>query len=57
MQFALDASTRQLLADFHQPARFVVSLPTYPHESGPLCDEIRQSLLDDLALSDRERAA
>jgi hypothetical protein len=56
VQFTLDPTVRQRLADFRQPARFVVTLPTYPHESGPVCDDVRQSLLDDLALSDSAAA-
>jgi hypothetical protein len=55
VQFVLDAAGRQLLADFRQPARFAVALAAYRHDSGPLSEEVRQSLLDDLALSDRDR--
>jgi hypothetical protein len=53
VQFVLDPEARHWLADFHQVARFTIHLPTYPHDSGPLSDEIRQSLLEDLNLSDR----
>jgi len=33
-----------------------VTLPAYRHQGPPLSDEVRQSLLDDLALSDRDAA-
>jgi hypothetical protein len=54
VQFALDAAGRRLLADLRQPAHFEMSLPTYQHQSPPLGDDVRQSLLDDLELSDRD---
>ncbi len=56
VQFVLDAAGRRLLADFRQPAHFAVTLPAYRHDSAPLGDEVRQSLLDDLQLSDRDAA-
>jgi Protein of unknown function (DUF3501) len=56
VQFVLDPAARQCLADFRRPAHFTVHLPTYPHDSGPLSDEVRESLLEDLALSDRDGA-
>jgi hypothetical protein len=56
VQFVLDAAGRRLLADFHQPAHFAVHLASYRHDSPPLGDEVRQSLLDDLQLSDRDSA-
>jgi hypothetical protein len=31
-----------------------LDLPAYQHQSPPLTEEVRQSLLDDLALSDRD---
>jgi hypothetical protein len=55
VQFVLDAAGRSALADFRVPAHFGVALPAYTHESGPIGDEVRQSLLEDLQLSDRER--
>jgi hypothetical protein len=55
VQFVLDAAGRELLADPRSPARFAVTLPAYRHDSGLLSEEVRQSLLDDLALSDRDR--
>jgi uncharacterized protein DUF3501 len=54
VQFVLDAAGRRLLADLQQPAHFAVTLPAYRHDSAPLGDEVRQSLLDDLRLSDRD---
>jgi hypothetical protein len=57
VQFTLDASGRRGLADFKQIAFFEFTCPHYLHSSSPLGDEVRQSLLDDLALSDRNRAA
>ena len=56
IQFFLDAAARQALADRSRPVAFAISLPTYRHESAPLTDEVRQSLLEDLRLSDRDAA-
>lgn len=55
VQFVLDDAGRQALADFRTPAHFAIALDDYRHESAPLSDEVRQSLLDDLALSDRDQ--
>jgi hypothetical protein len=54
VQFVLDEPARGHLADFHQPAYFAVALADYQHESAPLSEDVRQSLLDDLLLSDRD---
>jgi hypothetical protein len=54
VQFAVDAEGRRLLADRRLPAVFAVSRPSYQHHSSPLSEEVRQSLLDDLELSDRD---
>jgi hypothetical protein len=54
VQFAVDAQTRSLLADFRLPVHFAVAHPAYQHQSPPLSDEVRQSLLEDLELSDRD---
>jgi hypothetical protein len=54
VQFVLDAEGRRLLRDFGCRAGFSVTHPGYQHESAPLGDEVRQSLLDDLELSDRD---
>jgi hypothetical protein len=55
VQVVLDADGRRLLADVKQPAHFSVAVPGYAHDSGALGDEVRQSLLEDLRLSDRDR--
>jgi Protein of unknown function (DUF3501) len=57
VQFVLDNDGRELLADLRQPAFVAVARDAYRHESAALGDEVRQSLLDDLALSDRDAAA
>jgi hypothetical protein len=54
VEFALDDSGRRLLTDFHLPAFFTIQCPDYNHQSPPLTDDIRQSFLDDLTLSDRD---
>jgi hypothetical protein len=55
VQFVLDATGRRLLAETRLPAYFAITLSAYRHESDPLSDDVRQSLLDDLRLSDRDR--
>jgi hypothetical protein len=55
VQFVLDERSRQLLGDFDLPAHFAVHRANYAHESAPLGDDVRQSLLDDLQLSDRDQ--
>ena len=54
VEFALDEAGRRLLTDFRQPAYFTIHCPDYNHQSPSLTDDVRQSLLDDLALSDRD---
>jgi hypothetical protein len=54
VQIPVDLAARQLLADFHVPAYFEITYPAYRHQGAPLSDDVRQSLLDDLALSDRD---
>jgi hypothetical protein len=54
VQLVLDIDGRRLLADLKQPAHFAIAVPGYAHESGPLGDDVRQSLLEDLRLSDRD---
>jgi hypothetical protein len=54
VQFVLDSAGRRLLTDPRQPVHFAATLPTYRHDSPALGDEVRQSLLDDLRLSDRD---
>ena len=54
VEFELNAEARQAFADLRRPARFEVRHGDYRHESSVLNEEVRQSLLDDLALSDRD---
>lgn len=54
VQFFLDESARKLLGDFRRPARFRAAHGDYQHQSAALSEEIRQSLLDDLGLSDQD---
>jgi hypothetical protein len=56
VQFVLDAPGRRMLAEPRQPVHFTVNLPDYRHASDRLSDEVRQSLLEDLASSDRDAA-
>jgi hypothetical protein len=49
VQFTLDPSSRQQLADFRLPALVEIVMPAYSHQSGVFNDDVRQSLLDDLA--------
>jgi hypothetical protein len=54
VQFDLDDRARQRLADFRHAAHFEIVNASYKHDSAPLTDDVRQSLLDDLDLSDRD---
>jgi hypothetical protein len=54
LHFALGAEERKLLANSRLSVWFEVIYPSYHHASAPLSEEIRQSLLEDLALSDRD---
>jgi hypothetical protein len=56
VQFVLDAPGRRLLADQRQPAHFAITLTAYRHTSDRVSEEVRQSLLEDLTLSDRDVA-
>jgi hypothetical protein len=56
VQFVLGAAEKAALADPRQPAHVAATLPDYAHDSGPLGDEVRQSLLEDLRTSDRAAA-
>src|SRR5262245_4173886 len=53
VRFSLDAAARALLGDARYSAHFEIRLENYQHASPPLSEEIRQSLLEDLLLSDR----
>jgi hypothetical protein len=54
LQFIVDAAARKQLADGRHAAHVEAAHGAYKHRSAPLTDEVRQSLLDDLALSDRD---
>lgn len=54
VQFPIGAAARELLLDFRRPAAFAVLDAGYRHESGPLSEEMRQSLFEDLRMSDRD---
>jgi hypothetical protein len=56
VQFVLDLSGRRLLADARQSVHFAITLPAYEHASDRLSEEVRQSLIEDLELSDRAAA-
>jgi hypothetical protein len=56
VQFVLDTPARRLLADPRQSVHFAINLPAYRHTSDRLSDEVRQSLVEDLVLSDRDAA-
>jgi hypothetical protein len=56
VQFTVDDACRKQLADFRKPAFVEVTLPSYQHQGPPLSDEVRQSLIEDLELSDRDAA-
>lgn len=55
VRFALDAVARRLLVERRPPAAFEIAHPAYRHKSAPLSDEVRQSLVEDLQMSDRDR--
>ncbi len=54
VEFALDPHGRQTLADFKKPALFEVTLVSDQYQSPHLGEDVRQSLLEDLTLSDRD---
>src|SRR5438876_4131968 len=47
VQFVLDADGRKILADHRRRAWFAIARPEYGHDSAPLGDDVRQSLLED----------
>ena len=57
VQFAVPFPRRKLLTDFRQPAALEMTLPEYHHRSLPLSEDVRQSLYEDLQLSERDAAA
>jgi Protein of unknown function (DUF3501) len=54
IELAVSVDQRKLLADARIAAYFAIACTDYQHESGPLSDEMRQSLLEDLELSDQD---
>jgi hypothetical protein len=54
VQFHLTPDARKLLGNFSQRALFHFESESYHHKSGFLSDDFRQSLLDDLHLSDQD---
>jgi hypothetical protein len=54
LQFHIDADMRKALANLSLRAFFSFTNETYRHQSDPLSDDFRESLLDDLTLSDRD---
>lgn len=54
VQFHLTPDARKLLANFSQRTSFSFESESYQHKSPVLSDDFRQSLLDDLLLSDRD---
>jgi hypothetical protein len=54
LQFGLDAAVRQQFADPRRPVYIEAAHGEYEHRSAPLSEEVRQSLLDDLTLSDKQ---
>jgi Protein of unknown function (DUF3501) len=54
LQFSLGPLGQKHLADLHRPVYLEMSHPQYQHESLQISADIRQSLLDDLSLSERD---
>lgn len=54
VQFQLSDEARRQLSDFSRRAYFSFENATYQHKGPSLSDDFRQSLLDDLLLSDRD---
>jgi hypothetical protein len=57
VQFHFQPDARDLLADLTVPACFAFDNGLYQHQSAPLNEDLRQSLVDDLELSDRDARA
>jgi hypothetical protein len=55
LEFTVAGEARRALAAGRVPALFAANYQTYQHQSAPLSDAVRRSLLDDLELSDRDR--
>jgi hypothetical protein len=57
LTFSVGEAALAALADNRRPAHIAADYREYQHRSQPLSDLVRRSLLDDLTLSDRDRAA
>ena len=57
LELAVPPGVRHRLTEYRKPAYFEVNYRDYVHQSHPLSEATRQSLMDDLELSDRDRAA
>jgi hypothetical protein len=57
VQFTIPPNQRKLLIDSRQPALVEMTLPDYYHHSLSLSEDVRQSLYEDLQLSERDAAA
>jgi Protein of unknown function (DUF3501) len=57
LTFAVSDEARSALADNRRPCHIAADYRTYQHQSPSLTDQVRGSLLDDLELSDRDKAA
>lgn len=53
VQFVLDDAAQHALKQAHLTVHLSVDLPGYRHDSGPLSEEVRHSLHEDLLLSTR----
>ncbi|MFO0845151.1 MAG: DUF3501 family protein [Gemmataceae bacterium] len=57
VQFVLDGAAQTALGQRQVSAHLSVHLPGYAHDSGPLSDDVRRSLIEDLELGARDAAA
>jgi hypothetical protein len=57
LTFQISGEMRSALGDSRRAAFIEIAHETYQHRSAPLTDRVRRSLMDDLELSDRDRAA
>jgi hypothetical protein len=53
VEFILDEVAKKALADDRLPVTIRIDRPNYQQESGPISDEVRHALLEDLELSQR----
>jgi|SRR5262245_28904191 len=56
VEFEMPHPLRKAFANFSHEARIEIHSGAYQHSSAELSEEVRQSLLDDLAMSDRDAA-